>query len=74
MMIGVPLGFYFGYLLGALSIAMIPADIIRIPLMINTSTYAMAGITVLTAGFLSALIIRRHINRLDLVEVLKTLD
>lgn len=72
--IGIPLGFVIGYWLAKFSIRLIPAEIIRLPLIIDTSTYAFAALTIIVAGILSAIIIRRHINRLNLVEVLKTLD
>jgi putative ABC transport system permease protein len=40
--------------------------------MIEPRTYAMACLVVLVAGVVSALIVRRRIDRLDLVAVLKT--
>jgi putative ABC transport system permease protein len=39
---------------------------------VEPPTYAWSAIVVLAAGAASALIVRRHIDRLDLVGVLKT--
>jgi len=50
------------------------ADVMRARLVVEHSTYALATAIVLVAALLSALIIRRRINQLDLVAVLKTRD
>lgn len=74
LIFGIPLGFYLGKLLAEFSISLIPAEVIRLPLIISASTYAYSALTILVAAFISAIIVRRHINKLDLVGVLKTLD
>jgi putative ABC transport system permease protein len=38
---------------------------------IAPATYGVAALCVLAAGIASALVVRRHIDRLDLVSVLK---
>ena len=43
----------------------------RIPFVINSSTFAIASLVVLGASLVSALIVRRRIDALDLVGVLK---
>ena len=48
------------------------SDLFRIPLIINSQTYAVSSLVVLAAALLSALIVRRRIDRLDLIRVLKT--
>ena len=45
---------------------------IVIPLVIAARTYAYAALAILLAGAASALVVRRRIDRLDLVGVLKT--
>jgi putative ABC transport system permease protein len=50
------------------------ADVMRARLVVNHSTYALASVIVLGAAVVSALVVRRRINRLDLVAVLKTRD
>jgi putative ABC transport system permease protein len=44
----------------------------RIPLIITNRTYAYAALVALGSGTLSALLVRRQVDRLDLIEVLKT--
>jgi putative ABC transport system permease protein len=50
------------------------SDLYRVPFTISPSTYATASLVVLAATVASAVIIRRRINKLDLVAVLKTRD
>jgi putative ABC transport system permease protein len=45
-----------------------------VPFTISTATYAKASLVVLGATAVSALIVRRRVDRLDLVAVLKTRD
>jgi putative ABC transport system permease protein len=47
------------------------SDSIDFPVIIEPSTYASAALIVLAAGIASALLVRRQIDRLDLVSVLK---
>jgi putative ABC transport system permease protein len=47
-------------------------EMFRIPVVVEPATYAWSAIVVLAAGATSALIVRRRIDRLDLVSVLKT--
>lgn len=65
-----------GWLLGAL-IAKIVAegsasDLYAIPFVLQPSTFATASLVVLGAAFGAALVVRRRLDRLDLVAVLKT--
>lgn len=69
-----PLGWIAGYGLSALIVELIRPETFRIPLIIGPRTYAYASLIVLAAGVASALIVRRKIDRLDLVGVLKTRD
>ncbi|RPI43966.1 MAG: hypothetical protein EHM59_14050, partial [Betaproteobacteria bacterium] len=63
---------FLGYALAALIIALTHGDAFAIPLVILPRTYAHAGLTVVAAGIVSALIVRHRIDHLDLVAVLKT--
>jgi putative ABC transport system permease protein len=47
------------------------SDSIDFPVIIEPSTYASAALIVLAAGVASALLVRRKIDQLDLVAVLK---
>jgi putative ABC transport system permease protein len=65
-----------GWLIGAgLIVAIIQAfatDLFRVPLVFDRSAFAIATIIVVTAALLSAFIVRRRIDHLDLVRVLKS--
>lgn len=67
-----PLGWLLGYLLSWSVVRGFESDLFRIPFVINRSTFAIASLIVLTVAAISALIVRRRIDRLDLVRVLKT--
>lgn len=67
-----PLGWLFGYLFAWLVVAGFATDLFRIPFVINPSTFAVASLVVLAAAAVSALVVLRRVDRLDLVRVLKT--
>jgi putative ABC transport system permease protein len=70
--VGVPLGLLLGRWLAGLTVAGMAADEFRLPLVITLGTYVRSAIVVLGSALVSALQMRRLINRLDLIEVLKT--
>ena len=65
-------GFAMGYGMGALLVRSFQSDLYRIPMIIRPSDFAFAGLIVLAATVLSAMLVRRRLDRLDLVAVLKT--
>jgi len=67
-----PLGFLLGYGLCLYFVSNLQTDLFRIPLVVEPSTYAFAVTVVLVSAAISALIVRRRLDRLDLVAVLKT--
>ena len=69
-----PLGWLLGYLLGWLTIQSFSSDLYRAPFVISASTYAFASLVVLGSAAAASIIVRRRIDRLDLIEVLKTRD
>jgi putative ABC transport system permease protein len=69
-----PPGWALGYGLAWTLKTKMAADVMRAPLLVAHSAYALASAIVLAAAVLSALVVRRRINRLDLVAVLKTRD
>jgi putative ABC transport system permease protein len=71
-MAAIPLGWLIGYGFGWVLIQSFSSDLYRAPFTIQTATYAKAALLVLAAAILSSLIVRRRIDRLDLVAVLKT--
>ncbi|WP_128003362.1 ABC transporter permease [Piscinibacter defluvii] len=70
--LALPLGMALGWGLTHLITTLLQSDQFFFPAVIRARTYAWATIVVLVAGLASALIVRRRIDRLDLVAVLKT--
>ncbi len=72
ILLAIPVGYLIGYGLAALTASAFNSELYRLPLIINNSTYAFAFVIVILAAIASGLIIRRQINHLDLIAVLKT--
>ncbi len=68
----IPLGFFIGYWLCAYIASALASDLFRVPLVIELKTYAVAASVVIFSALVSGLIVRRKLDHLDLVEVLKT--
>jgi putative ABC transport system permease protein len=68
----VPLGLALGYLFAWLVVLSSDSEMFRIPLVVTARTCGYAGFTILVATFLSAMVVRRRLDRLNLVEVLKS--
>jgi putative ABC transport system permease protein len=66
-----PIGLLLGYGLSALAVAALATETQRFPLVVEPSTFASAALVVLVAAALSAVVVRRRLDRLDLVSVLK---
>jgi putative ABC transport system permease protein len=71
-LLAIPLGFWIGYHLSTLTAAAYQWELFRLPLIITPQNYAFASLVVLCAAVGSAFVVRRRLDRLDLVEVLKT--
>ena len=71
--IAIPLGLALGTM-GAKALIASWADpeLFRMPFMISNQTYAFSVAVVLASGIASALLVRRKLDRLDLIGVLKT--
>lgn len=72
VLLALPLGYLLGY---AMVIAMVKgfeSELFRFPMVISPQTLAFASLVVLGAALFSALLVRRRIFNLDLIEVLKT--
>jgi putative ABC transport system permease protein len=68
----IPLGWLVGYGLCAMFVQGLDTEIYRIPLVLERPTYAMAAVVVMLSALISGMIVRRRIDHLDLVAVLKT--
>jgi putative ABC transport system permease protein len=67
-----PLGWAVGTALGVVITDGLATDIFRVPFIVQLDTYAISSLVVIAAALVSALIVRRRVNRLDLIRVLKT--
>jgi len=68
----VPLGFVIGNGMCAYIAENMKTDLFRIPLILEADTYAFAATVVLIAACISGFIVRRKLDHLDLIAVLKT--
>ena len=72
--IALPLGMALGDALVHMVADLLKSDQFFFPVVIRARTYAWAALAVLAAALVSALIVRRRIDRLDMVAALKTRD
>lgn len=70
--IGIPLGFLIGLIFAHLIIDGFATESYRIPLVISAATYAFAALTAAGAALFAGILVRRRLDRLDLIAVLKT--
>ncbi len=70
--VALPLGMVLGWGLVRLIAVLLQSDQFLFPVAILPRTYAWAAVCVLVAGAASALVVRRRIDRLDMVAALKT--
>lgn len=69
-----PVGAVIGYSLGALIMAGFNNEVYRLSYVVTGRTIAWACLVVIAAAFLSGLSVRRRLDHLDLVAVLKRLE
>ena len=67
-----PIGWLFGYGMGRAMVAAFSSDLYRVPFVMGREVYATASLIVIAAAIVSAFIVRKRIDRLDLISVLKT--
>lgn len=72
--IGLPFGIAFGYFLSQWLSASLGGDLFIVPFGLTAGTVAQAVLMVLLAASITALFVRRRLDQLDLVAVLKTWD
>jgi putative ABC transport system permease protein len=70
-LVAIPLGLWLGYGFAAVACQAMESELQRIPLIIQSGTYAFAVVVILAASLVSALVVRRRLDHLDLVAVLK---
>jgi putative ABC transport system permease protein len=67
-----PLGWAIGHFFAWAMVQGFDSELYRVPLVVERSVYGWASLIVFGSALISALIVRRRIDRLDLIEVLKT--
>ena len=72
VVLGIPLGLGLGTLWAKLLTRGFNTESIRFPFHIEARTYVLASVIALVSGAVSALLVRRKLDRLDLVGVLKS--
>jgi putative ABC transport system permease protein len=73
-LIAVPFGLVLGYFFAMLLSVFFQQEVFRFPFVIEHATYGLAAAVVLTASIVSSLIVRRRLDHLDLIAVLKSRD
>ena len=71
-LLAVPLGLVAGWLSSAYVGEAMATEMFRIPVVIDRSTFAYSAVAVLAAATISGLIVRRRLDHLNLIDVLKT--
>lgn len=72
VLLAIPIGFLLGWGLTRFIIWSMQTELYRIPMNISRATYTLAALVVIFSALLSGFLIRRKLNRLDLIGVLKT--
>ena len=72
VLIAQPLGWLIGWSFAWAMAEGFRTELYRVPLVVNREVYGWASLVVLGAAAVSGLIVRRRIDRLDMIEVLKT--
>jgi putative ABC transport system permease protein len=71
-LLAIPLGCVIGHYMAWASVQALSTEVFRLPFYISSFSYSFAAAVVLGAALVSALVVRERLDKLDLVEVLKT--
>jgi putative ABC transport system permease protein len=71
-LLAIPLGLWFGYKIAGGIVALLDLELFRFPLVIEKTTYGLAAGVVMMASVISGLLVRRRLDELDLIAVLKS--
>ena len=72
MIVALPFGLWLGKAWAISTMSTVDPEIYRMPVIISNRTYAIAILVTILAGIGSALLVRRKLDHLDLIGVLKT--
>jgi len=70
-LVALPVGGLFGYSLSAAIVGMIDSEVYRFPLYVSRQAVALSFLGIIAATVFSGLVVRRKLDQLDLVAVLK---
>jgi putative ABC transport system permease protein len=71
-LLAIPLGLFLGRTFAWWMVAAFDQELFRFPMFISRRTYAWSALVVMAASAISGLIVRRNLDHLDLVAVLKS--
>lgn len=71
-LVGIPIGLVMGTGFATLIMTFLETELYRFPVVVGSGTYAAAAGVTLVAAVVSGLIVRRRLDHLDLVQVLKS--
>ncbi len=74
LVVAIPIGLVVGYGLIKLIMSLRIRELFQVPMAIEPASYVIASLVILVAAAASAFVVRRRIDTLDLVAVLKTRD
>jgi putative ABC transport system permease protein len=74
LIVAIPIGLAVGYGLIKMIVSLRVRESFQVPVVIEPASYTIAALVVLAAAAASAFVVRRRIDTLDLVAVLKTRD
>ena len=72
--LAIPLGWLAGYGFAALVTQAFTTDIVSLPLVVSRATYTKASLIVLATAIGAALLVRRRLDHIDIVQALKARD
>jgi putative ABC transport system permease protein len=72
VLLAIPIGIAIGAWMSKAMMNMSDPEQYRLPVILSTETYAYAAGVTMAAGLVSALLVRRKLDKLDLIGVLKT--
>ena len=70
-LVAIPLGWALGYYLASLLVTAMSNDLMQMPFVITRRTYALAAVAVTLGSLGAVLLVRRRLDRVDLVMALK---
>ena len=70
--LAIPIGWVIGYGLASLVVTAMASETYRIPLVVATRTYTWSALVTVVAALGSGMLVRRRLERMDLIAVLKT--